>query len=43
MDEVGEDRKAWESLREQAREYEAIRDNAKKAQSEILKNTENTK
>ena len=43
MDQVGEDRTAWESLRDQAREYEAIRDNAKAAQSEILKNADNTK
>ena len=43
MNQVGNDKSAWESLRNQAKEYEAIRDNAKKAQSEILKNTENTK
>ena len=43
MDQVGDDKSAWESLRDQAREYEAIRDNAKAAQSEILKNTDNTK
>lgn len=43
MDQVGDDKSAWESLRDQAREYEAIRDNAKAAQSEILKNADNTK
>lgn len=43
MDQVGNDKKAWEALRDQAREYETIRDNAKAAQSEILKNAENTK
>ena len=43
MNQVGNDKSAWESLRDQAREYEAIRDNAKAAQSEILKNAENTK
>ena len=43
MNQVGDDKSAWESLRDQAKEYEAIRDNAKKAQSEILKNAENTK
>ena len=43
MNKVGNDKSAWEALRDQAREYEAIRDNAKAAQSEILKNAENTK
>ena len=43
MNQVGNDKRAWESLRDQAKEYEAIRDNAKAAQSEILKNAENTK
>ncbi len=43
MNQVGNNKSAWESLRDQAREYEAIRDNAKAAQSEILKNAENTK
>ena len=43
MNQVGNNKSAWEALRDQAREYEAIRDNAKAAQSEILKNAENTK
>lgn len=40
---AGNNRKKWEELREQAREYEAIRDNAERARTAILNNAEATR